>query len=112
MYVLSNGWALASKRFLSQTNHGDLNELITDYFDSDLGQLTDKSTYQKVLEQIKESAENVLFLTKNAREGQAALSAGLSVVLVMTHRRNIEKLSDEEKKIPRVRTFNDIEFQA
>ena len=110
LYVLSNGWNQASKRFLSRTNHGDLNELIMDHFDTEMGLLTDESTYRKVLEQINEPPEVVLFLTKDAAEGQAALRAGLSVVLVMTHRRNIEKLDEDAKKMPRVRSFNDIEF--
>lgn len=38
------------------------------------------------------------------------MAAGLIVVLVLTHRRNIEKLDSEAKRLPRVRSFNEIEF--
>ena len=110
LFVVSNGWSEATKRFLMRTNHGDLNALIEDHFDTELGELTEPATFQKALDVIKEPPESVLFLTKSASEARAALNAGLSAILVMTHRRNIEKLDEDGKKIPRVRSFNDIEF--
>lgn len=110
LYVVSNGWADATKRFLTKTNHGNLEVLIEGHFDTTLGSLNDPSTYDKVLELIKVPAENVLFLTKCAEEGRAALQAGLNSILVLTHRRNIEKLDEESKKLPRVRSFNDLVF--
>lgn len=108
--VLSNGWAEATKRFLSRTNHGDMNLLIDEHLDTTLGQLNQTATFTKVLEKVKEPAAEVLFLTKNAEEAKAAIAAGLIVVMVLTHRRNIEKLDEESRKLPRVRSFNEIEF--
>ena len=110
LFVFSNGWTEATKRFLKRTNHGDMSTLIEDYFDTEQGELTEPDTFRKAMDLIKEPAEKVLFLTKNAAVGRAALIAGLNVMLVMTHRRSIHKLDEESKKIPRVRSFNDIEF--
>ena len=55
----------------------------------------------KVIEKNKEPAGSVLLLTKDAAEAKAALANGMSAILVLTHRRNIEKLDEEAKKIPR-----------
>lgn len=110
LVVLSNGWAEATKRFLSRTNHGDMNLLIDEHLDTTLGQLTAAETFSKVLEKVQLPAAEVLFLTKNADEAKAAIAAGLIVVMVLTHRRNIEKLDAEAKRLPRVRSFNEIEF--
>ncbi|KAJ6221760.1 hypothetical protein RDWZM_000305 [Blomia tropicalis] len=110
LFVFSNGWAEATKRFLSRTTHGDLNLLIDGHFDTSLGSLNDANTFTQVLKKINEPAQEVLFLTKNADEGRAANQAGLIVVLVLTHRRNIDKLDSIAKRMPRVRSFNEIEF--
>ena len=111
LHVFSNGWAEATKRFLARTNHGDLNLLIEDHFDTSLGSLTEEATYTKVLEKLKLPPNAVLFLTKSAEEGRVATKVGLLVVLVLTHRRNIEKLSEADRAaMPRVRSFNEIEF--
>ncbi|KAH9419036.1 Enolase-phosphatase E1 [Dermatophagoides pteronyssinus] len=111
LYVFSNGWAEATRRFLMKTNHGDLNLLIDGYFDTSLGQLTDAETFRRVLDRINEQPENVIFLTKSSIEGRAAESIGMTVVLVLTHRRNIERLDEEGRRMPRVRSFNELEFE-
>lgn len=111
LYVLSNGWAEASKRFLTKTNHGDLNLLIDGYFDSSLGPLNEPATFETLLNRIQEKPENVILLTKSSEQGQAAQQLGLTVVLVLTHRRNIEKLDEKGRQMPRVRSFNELEFE-
>ena len=110
LHVLSNGWEEATKRFLSQTTHGDLNLLIDGHHDTSLGPLTDPRTFLKVARKLNEPPCNILFLTKSSEEGQAAVRAGLNAVLCITHRATIAKLDEKGKKMPRVRTFNQIEF--
>ncbi|KAH7643293.1 enolase-phosphatase e1-like protein [Dermatophagoides farinae] len=111
LYVFSNGWSEATRRFMMKTNHGDLNLLIDGYFDTSLGQLNDPDTFRKMLQRINEKPENVMFLTKSPEEGRAAESIGLTVVLVLTHRRNIERLDDDGRRMARVRSFNELEFE-
>ena len=111
IFVLSNGWVEATKKFLSKTNHGDLGILLDGHYDSKTeGSLTDKETYTKLVGKLQLTPADVLFLTKAADQAKAAKDAGLSILLVLTHRKNIEKLSEEEKQMPRVRSFNEIEF--
>lgn len=111
LFVLSNGWSEATRRFLSKTNHGDLNLVIDDHFDSAVGPLNESDTFRRVLQKIGHSAEHVVYLTKSQEQGKAASELGITVVLVLTHRKNIEKLDREGKKMPRVRSFNELEFE-
>ncbi|UXI21810.1 hypothetical protein NH340_JMT07753 [Sarcoptes scabiei] len=111
LYVLSNGWVEATKRFMAKTNHGDLNLLIDGHFDSTSGPLDDPNTFRRVVEQISLPPTQVLFLTKSPSENKAALEAGLNSILVMTHRRDLARLDDKMKKnICYVRSFNEITF--
>jgi enolase-phosphatase E1 len=110
VYVLSNGWKAANKKFLSQTSHGDLNLLLDGHYDNSEGALDNKDTYTKIAGKISQPVDQCLFLTKSGAEGLAAKSAGMPAVLVMVHRKNVDKLTEEEKAMPRIRTFNELEF--
>ena len=85
LFIMSNGWAEATKRFMQKTSHGDLAMLIEDQFDTSLGSLTNAETFKKMIAKVKEDPKDVVFLTKSPEEGKAAKSAGLNVILVLTH---------------------------
>ena len=110
VYVVSNGWKGVSKRFLSRTSEGDLNLLLDGRFDKREGTLDNKDTYTKIAGKISQPVDQCLFLTKSGAQGLAAKSAGMPAVLVMVHRKNIDKLTEEEKTIPLIRTLNELEF--
>ncbi|KAH9403770.1 Enolase-phosphatase E1 [Tyrophagus putrescentiae] len=114
LYLFSNGWKEATKRYLEKTSKGDVNLLITDIFDAaDEGPLTDSNTFKKIAHKIKLPPDEVLFLTHSGKEGLAAKKAGVGAILVKTHRRDVFKLSAEEKKaLPYVRSFNEIVFTS
>ena len=110
LYVLSNGWSLATKKFLEKTSQGNLAALILDYLDTDLGPLQSPDTYRKVLEKVNESPGDVVFLTKNVEEAKAATQVGITPILVLTHKKDVEAAAEVSPEIPHVRTFNEIEF--
>lgn len=110
MFVVSNGWSEANKKFLSKTSHGDLNMLIDDHFDTSVGPLTEESTFKKLIGKIKEKPADITFLTKSVEEGVAAKSAGMGVVLVLTHRKEVDAAVEQCKDVPIARTFTDIEI--
>ncbi|KAI2805334.1 hypothetical protein RDWZM_008633 [Blomia tropicalis] len=112
LFILSNGWADATKKFMSRTSHGDLNILIESHFDTSLGSLTDTNTYKKVIGKVNEKPASIVFLTKSAEEGKAAKDAGLTVILVLTHGKAVEAAEEmcKEKDIPIARSFTQIEF--
>lgn len=108
-YVFSNTWVEAQKALLRNTNHGDLTNLIAGYFDNDFGLLTEVDSWHRFCKQIGQSPNNVIFLTKSPAEGRAAQDAGLSVVLVLTHRHNVKAVShDDRQRFAYVRTLNDL----
>ena len=114
LYVLSNGWKYGSMKFLKKTNHEDLTLLIKDYIDTDAGSLTDPSTFAMIVQKLGlQSPDDALFLTHWGVEGIAAHRAGLSVILVTTHRDDIIREHTEETKkcqLPIIRSFNELIF--
>jgi methionine salvage enolase-phosphatase E1 len=73
--------------------------------------LTDKESYQKILAKIGEQPEDVIFLTKSPEEAKAAKEVGITPILVLTHRRNIQKLDESDKQMTIIRSFNELEFE-
>lgn len=112
IYVLSNTWVEGTKKFLSKTSMGDLNLMIDGHYDTTEGSLTAAETYTKLIGKIGQPAGEVLFLTKDPPQAKAAKDAGLNIVLVLTHRKAIEKLTEEEKAYPRIRSMNELEFES
>ncbi|KAH9412750.1 enolase-phosphatase E1-like [Dermatophagoides pteronyssinus] len=110
LYILSNGWAEASRKFMSKTSHGDLNMVIDDHYDTSIGSLLNQDTFTKVAAKIKQSPADVVFLTKSAEQGKVAKQAGLNVILVLTHGPAVDQALEICKDIPIARTFTDIEF--
>lgn len=114
LFVLSNGWIEATKRFMAKTNHGDLNLLIDGHFDNTIGPLDDPETFKIVCRKINIASEHVLFLTKSVSECNAAKEAGLNAILVMTHRRDLARLNtltdEQRQQLIYIRSFNEITF--
>jgi methionine salvage enolase-phosphatase E1 len=73
--------------------------------------LTDKESSQKILAKIGEQPEGVIFITKSAEEPKASKETRITTILVVTNRRNIEKLDESQKQITRIRLLNELEFE-
>lgn len=107
--VFSNTWIEAQKALLRNTNHGDLTNLISGYYDNEFGSLTEPDSWRRLCAQLKEAPRDVLFLTKAPIEGRAAGEAGVGVVLVLTHRHNVRAVSREDRiRFPYVRTLHEL----
>lgn len=108
-HVFSNTWTEAQKTLLRKTNHGDLTNMISGNYDNEFGSLTDTEVWRRFCAKINENPADVLFLTKSIVEGRAASEAGLTVVLVLTHRHNVKAIAKEDRhRFPYVRTLNDL----
>ncbi len=59
-----------------------------------------------ILTKICEQPEGVIFLTKSPEE--AKVEVGITPILVVTHRKNIEKLDESDKQITTIRSFNEL----
>lgn len=108
-YVFSNCWVEAQQALLRNTNHGDLTNLIAGHYDNDFGSLAISDSWRRLCTQIKQSPNDVLFLTKSPAEAAAALEVGVCAVLVLTHRHNVRAIShDDRQRFPYVRTLLDL----
>jgi len=67
--------------------------------------LTDKESSQKILAKIGEQPEGVMFRIKFAEEAKAAKETRITSILVVTHRRNIQKLDESDKQITTIRVI-------
>jgi len=113
IYVVSNGWSAATKKFLQFTSQGDLSHFIEGYYDSSqLGELTRSSAFRKLSTEIGIAPEDCIFLTKNPDAARAAQKAGMDGVLVVSHRKNLEQLEGENfQSLPIIWSFNELQFE-
>ena len=115
LYVLSNGWSYAMRKILSKTNHSNLTRVIKDFFDTTGGPLDQVDSYKRLLLNKFNHIppEDILFLTHWGAEGVAAHQAGLSVVLVTTHLKDLLRERNHVTRLcglPYVRSFNELLF--
>jgi enolase-phosphatase E1 len=77
--IYSSGSISAQKLLFGHTDSGDLNPLLTDYFDiTTAGPKTEAASYRTILAKYPQwKPEEWLFLSDNVREVRAALEAGM-----------------------------------
>lgn len=94
IFIYSSGSVAAQKLLFQYTNFGNLLHLIDGHFDTHIGQKFDDQSYIKIAEYIGETPKNILFLTDVSKEADAALTAGMQVIVVL--REGNAPLSDDE----------------
>jgi enolase-phosphatase E1 len=80
LYVYSSGSVLAQKLIFGFTNSGDLTPLFSGYFDTAIGSKLEASSYTAIAAEIGLAPEEVLFLSDNTKELDAARDAGMATV--------------------------------
>ncbi|WP_457624934.1 acireductone synthase [Persephonella sp.] len=83
LYIYSSGSVQAQKLFFSHTEYGNLMDLFDGFFDTRIGNKKDKSSYERISEEIGLKPEEVLFLSDNPDEIKAAAQAGMKVYRVV-----------------------------
>lgn len=110
LYIMSDD-SRAAKLFLARTNLGDMSPLISGHFDSRDGSFTESSTYERMVENLKMKPEDVLILSHSGAAGSVAKSCGFSVVLLLQHRRDLSRMTNDEKRaLPHVRSLHKLIF--
>lgn len=109
IYSISSGREEAQMMMYARTTVGPLHHLIDGYFD---GNKQERSTYREIAKQIKESCDDILFLTDDYREARAAAKSEAAVVMV-SRPGNLpippEITNQEEFSI--IKAFDDIRFK-
>ena len=101
-------------------------QLISDYFDSTLGEKTDKESFEKISKQIDIPTSDILFITDSPEgtcifncvtlfitnlrptEAKAATDANCMAAIIQRSGRNIEGL--DKTDIPVIESFEDVKF--
>lgn len=82
LFVYSSGSIAAQKLIFGHSNEGDLTPLFEGYFDTTTGPKTDRRSYDAIARAIGLPADEILFLSDNPAEIDAARGAGMQALLV------------------------------
>lgn len=110
--IYSTGSVEAQKLLFAHTEKGDLSASIHKYFDQTvIGSKIESTSYEKIIKDLEMSAEQLLFITDNAEEAEAAKTAGLQVAIVKREG-NADLSEDVEKKFKIISSFSEISFEV
>ncbi len=104
LYIYSSGSIAAQKLLFGNTEAGDLNPLFKGYFDTTTGPKLEKDSYEKIVREIGLPADQILFLSDNTQEIEAAAAAGMCVIVL-----DRDGVLKDQGKFPMVTTFDDID---
>jgi enolase-phosphatase E1 len=79
--IFSSGSVLAQKLLFAHTDQGDLTELISNYFDTQVGKKNEKQSYQAIAHTLSLDTKEFLFLSDITAELDAAAEAGMMTAL-------------------------------
>ncbi len=82
LYVYSSGSVPAQKLLFAHTPQGDLTPLFSGYFDTATGPKLEPESYKKIARSIGFPPHDILFLSDNPGEINAAIAAGMEAILV------------------------------
>jgi enolase-phosphatase E1 len=82
LFVYSSGSVEAQKLIFGHSEAGDLMPLFEGYFDLGVGSKLEADSYERIAERIGLDPGDILFLSDNPGEIQAARAAGLHVQLI------------------------------
>ncbi|MBT2746532.1 MULTISPECIES: acireductone synthase [unclassified Lysobacter] len=82
LYVYSSGSVPAQRLLFGHSDAGDLTELFSGWFDTEVGSKREAASYERIVESIGLPAHDILFLSDVIEELDAAREAGLETVLI------------------------------
>ncbi len=94
--VYSSGSVPAQKLLFGHSDAGDLSDLFSDYFDTEVGHKRDADSYRLIADSLNRSPGDILFLSDVVAELDAARDAGMRTILL-----------DRREDYPELRTDDD-----
>ena len=82
LFCYSSGSIAAQKLIFGHSNEGDLTPLFEGWFDTTTGPKTDRHSYEAIVRAIGLPADEILFLSDNPAEVDAARGAAMQALLV------------------------------
>ncbi|MCB1681379.1 MAG: acireductone synthase [Alphaproteobacteria bacterium] len=103
LYIYSSGSIAAQKLLFSNTAAGDLTTLFAGYFDTTTGPKMQPESYEKISREIGLPASEILFLSDNIQEIEAADKAGMMVLIL-----DRDGVLEDPRKYRVAKNFDDI----
>ena len=109
LYVYSSGSVPAQKLFFGHSDAGDLTDMVSGWFDTEVGGKRDAGSYGRIALAMRQAPVDILFLSDVVEELDAARDAGLATTLV-DRREDYPRPRTGESTHghPRVEQFSDI----
>jgi len=82
LYVYSSGSVKAQKLFFQHTEAGDLTNIFSDYFDTEIGHKREINSYRTIAAKIGELPQQILFLSDIKEELDAAHHTGMHTFML------------------------------
>jgi len=79
--IYSSGSVLAQKLLFANTESGDLTNLISGFYDTNIGKKRDSASYQRIATDLKMRPQAILFISDVTAELDAAQASGLQTLL-------------------------------
>jgi enolase-phosphatase E1 len=79
--IYSSGSVLAQKLIFKYSDHGDLSEFISAYFDTRIGHKREVKSYQTISKELGRDANDILFISDIPEELDAARGSGMQTAL-------------------------------
>jgi enolase-phosphatase E1 len=105
LYVYSSGSVLAQKLIFGFTHSGDLTPLFSGYFDTAIGSKLEAASYAAIASEIGLAPAEILFLSDNTKELDAARETGMKTIALDRG----EVVIPPEQTHPVVQTFDAID---
>ncbi|KAI9144979.1 enolase-phosphatase E1-like protein [Paraphysoderma sedebokerense] len=99
IYIYSSGSVSAQKLLFGYTKHGDLCKYFKGHFDTTIGSKLQPASYIDIAKKVGKEPKEILFLSDNVKELQAAKTAGYQVRLAI--RPGNAKVTEENLKLYR-----------
>lgn len=106
IHIFSSGSVQCQTQFFAHCPDGDHRELFTGHFDTAVGAKIEPGSYSRIAEPLGLAPGEVVFISDNPRELEAARSAG--VIVVQALREGLEA----DPRFPAVADFRNISWRA
>lgn len=95
IYIYSSGSVYAQKLFFRYSEYGDLLNLFSGFFDTNIGNKKESQSYQNIANSLSLNPDEIIFLSDVEAEVNVALSVGISTVWVIRD----ENLFNDKKNL-------------
>lgn len=104
--IYSSGSVLAQQLLFRYTEHGDLTQFISNYFDTTTGPKRERQSYADIASELDVEASEIVFVSDVPAELDAARSAGLQTALSI---RPGNAVGVDDQTNANIRSFNELD---